>query len=194
MKIFRICLGLFFIVVLLSLFVQDVESKEKNTLLSQEYVVGKGDVLEINVWKEEELTRTITVRNDGKISLPLVDEVQAAGKSPIELKTAIQNKLSQFIEHPVVTVIVQSQASKQYYIIGEINNTGPFPLEKDLTVVQALSLAGGFTEWADKDDILLLRRTGGKERRIKIDYDKIVSGKASEQNMLLQADDTIIVR
>lgn len=159
-----------------------------------EYRIGKSDVLEINVWKEEDLTKTVRVRKDGKISLPLIDDVQASGRTPVELKKTIQRGLSEYIENPTVTVIVQSQASRRYYIIGEVAQTGEFELIKDLTVMQAITKAGGFTEWADKDDILLLRRDSGNKKRINIDYNEIVSGESPEQNVQLKADDTIIVR
>ena len=158
-----------------------------------DYVIGEGDVLEINVWKEPELTRTLKVRVDGRISLPLLDDVQAAGKSPVELKNSIEEALSEYIEGPEVTVIVQNQ-SGQYYLIGEVAGTGAYPLQKNLTVVQAIAQAGGFTEWADKDEILILRRDKGQEKRIKIDYESIVSGKTPEQNILLQPYDTLIVK
>ena len=158
----------------------------------EDYQIGKGDVLEINVWKEEELTRTLKVRVDGKISLPLVDDIQAAGRSPMDLKEVIHKKLSEFIEGPQVTVIVQKQ-SGEYYLIGEVASTGAFPLQKDLTVVQALAQAGGFTEWADKDSIILLRREQGQEKRIRIDYDAIISGESAGKNMLIRPHDTIIV-
>lgn len=163
-------------------------SKEKD------YQIGKSDVLEINVWKEEALTRTVNVRKDGKITLPLIDDIQAAGRTPMELKRVIQETMSEYIESPSVTVIVQSQNSKQFYIIGEIANTGAYPLVKDLTIIQGIALAGGFTEWADRDDILLLRRNEGGNKRINIDYYEIVSGESKKQNVMLQADDTIIVR
>jgi len=159
----------------------------------EEYLIGKGDVLEINVWKEEELTRTLKVRVDGKISLPLLDDIQAAGRTPMELKNTIEERLSEFIEGPEVTVIVQNQTG-QYYLIGEVAGTGAYPLQKDLTVVQALAQSGGFTEWSDKDNILILRRDDGQETRIKVDYDEIVSGDAPEQNVLIKPNDTIIVR
>jgi len=158
-----------------------------------DYSIAKADVLEINVWREEELTRTVTVRNDGKISMPLVDDIQAAGRSPMDLKKQIQERLSDYIENPVVTVIVAAQGGQQFYVIGEVNKIGVYPLGKDLTVVQALALTGGFTEWADKDDIVILRREGGEEKRIHIDYDDIVSGKAPEENVTLEANDTLIV-
>ena len=169
-------------------------SDENGSKGKEDYQIGKSDVLEINVWKEEELTRTVNVRKDGKITLPLIDDVQAAGRSPMELKKVIEQKMTQYIESPSVTVIVQSQNSKQFYIIGEIAGTGAYPLTKDLTIIQGIALAGGFTEWADRDDILLLRRNEWGNKRIHIDYYEIVSGEGKEQNVMLQADDTIIVR
>jgi polysaccharide export outer membrane protein len=160
--------------------------------VQKEYLISKGDILEINVWKEEELTRTLKVRIDGKITLPLLDDIQAAGKTPMDLMNIIEKRLSEFIEGPEVTVIVQKQ-NGQFYLIGEVGGTGAYSLQKDLTIVQALALAGGFTEWADKDKILLLRRTKDDIERIRIDYDEIVSGESPEQNILIQPDDTIIV-
>lgn len=158
------------------------------------YHIGQGDVLEVHVWGEEALTRTVRVRNDGKVSLPLVDEVQAAGRTPLELKSAIRKSLAEYIENPVVTVIVQEQHVDKFYVIGEVQEIGVFELDRDLTVVQALALTGGFTEWADRGDILILRRDGEEEKRIDVDYKKIISGKAPEQNILLQNQDTIVVK
>ena len=159
-----------------------------------EYRIAKADVLEINVWREEELTRTVTVRNDGKISMPLVDDIQAAGRTPLELKSAIRKSLAEYIENPVVTIIVQEQQVPQFYVLGEVQEIGVYQLDRELTLVQALALTGGFTEWADRDDILVLRRHGEDEKRIDVDYDKIISGKAPEQNIMLQEGDTIVVR
>ena len=110
----------------------------------------------------------------------------------MDLKKSIREALSAYIEVPQVTVIVQEQ-SGQYYLVGEVASTGAFPLQKDLTVVQALAQAGGFTEWADKDSIILLRREQGQEKRIKIDYDAIISGKSADKNVLIRTNDTIIV-
>lgn len=169
-------------------------SAEKWNVDHGDYKIGKSDVLEINVWKEEGLTRTLSVRKDGKISLPLVDDVQAAGRTPMELKEVITQEMSQYIESPSVTVIVQDQTSQQFYVIGEIAGTGAYPLTKDMSLIQGITLAGGFTEWADKDDILLLRNEDGERQRMHIDYYEIVSGEGKEQNVMLQADDTIIVR
>ncbi|WP_461833516.1 polysaccharide biosynthesis/export family protein [Desulfothermus sp.] len=157
------------------------------------YRIGKGDVLEINVWKEKDLTRVVKVRTDGRISLPLLDDVMAEGLTPIELKKKIEKKLSQFITSPFVTVIVNEENNK-FYMVGEVNKVGEYDLTKDLTILQAIAIAGGFTEWANKDNIILLRYKDGKEIRYKISYKDIVSGKAPEQNYFIQRNDTIIVK
>lgn len=157
------------------------------------YKIGRGDVLEIHVWREPVLTRETFVRMDGMISLPLLDDIQAAGRTPMELKREIQARLSEFIEAPEVTVILKTAASQKFYMIGEIRSPGEYDLTKGLTALQAFALGGGFTEWADKDKILLLRRSQGQEQRILINYKDIVKGKNPEQNLLIEADDTIIV-
>ena len=162
--------------------------------MDREYKIGKSDVLEVSVWKEEDLTRTVKVRQDGMISLPLIEDVRAVGKTTSELKNIIQNRMKEYIEQPTVTVIVESQESKRYYIIGEVEEPGEYSLVKDLTVLQAISYAGGFTEWADKANILLLRKTNGNEKRMRVNYFKIVSGKSPEQNAVLRANDTIVVQ
>ena len=169
--------------------------EEKTTPPTKEYVIGCGDVLEIVVWKEPDFSREqITVRLDGKISFPLLDDIQAAGKTPIELKNDIKSRLMEFISNPSVTVTVRDPASKRFYILGEITNTGEYPLIKKLTVLQAFALAGGFTEWASKNEIILLRKEGGKDKIIRINYKNIQKGKDFSQNVLIKADDTIIVR
>ena len=162
-------------------------------LRAEKYLIGKGDVLEVNVWKEENLTRTLKVRVDGKISLPLLDDIQAAGRTPMELKKDIVKRLSKFIEGPEVTIIVNAQVSQQFYVIGEIAGTGAYPLDKELTLVQAIAQVGGFTEWADRDEIILLRRGQEGDKRIIIDFEEIIEGKSSGQNIVLQKDDAIIV-
>ena len=167
---------------------QDSKSGER------QYKIGNGDILDITTWKETDFTRTgILVRIDGKISFPLLDDVQAEGRTPLELKKDIQNKLKAFLENPVVTVTVTTPASKKIYILGEVTNTGEYPLEKNLTVLQAFALAGGFTQWASKNEIILFRRENGKDKTIRINYKNILKGKDFKQNVQLQADDTIIV-
>jgi polysaccharide biosynthesis/export protein len=158
------------------------------------YIIGNGDILEIVTWKEEDFSREeIIVRLDGMISFPLLDDVMAAGKTPTQLKLDIQDGLKAYVSEPHVTVTVRSAASKRFYILGEVVNTGEYPLTKNLTVLQAFALAGGFTEWASKKEIILFRRDQGKETVIRIDYKDIVKGKDFSQNVEIRADDTIVV-
>jgi len=160
----------------------------------KQYKIGSGDILDITTWKEPDFSREeILVRIDGKISFPLLDDVQAGGLTPLELKKGIQAKLKGFISNPVVTVTVRSPASKRIYILGEVVNTGEYPLVKNLTVLQAFALAGGFTEWASKKEIILFRQENGKKKMIRINYKDISKGKDFSQNVMLKADDTIIV-
>ncbi len=160
----------------------------------KQYKIGSGDILDITTWKEPDFSREeILVRIDGKISFPLLDDVQAGDRTPLELKKDIQTKLKGFISNPIVTVAVRSPASKRIYILGEVVNTGEYPLVKNLTVLQAFALAGGFTEWASKKEIILFREENGKKKMIRIDYKDISKGKDFSQNVQLQADDTIIV-
>ncbi len=161
--------------------------------LSSEYRIGTGDVLSISTWKEEDLSfENVVVRNDGKITFPLLDDIQARGKTTMELKYTIQKGLESFLDAPMVTVTLMDPGSQKYYILGEVQETGEYPIMKKLTVVQAFALAKGFTEWASKDKIILFRRTGEKGSMVKIDYDDIVDGDLS-QDVYLQADDIIIV-
>jgi len=161
---------------------------------ANEYHVGVGDILQITTWKEPDLSmELVLVRTDGKISFPLVNDVEAAGLSPVALKRAIEAGLKEYVSNPVVTVHVTNPGSQRFYILGEVLNTGEYPLVKHLTVLQAFAVAGGFTEWASKKEIILLRTENGKEKIYRINYKNIVKGKDLSQNIKLQADDTIIV-
>jgi polysaccharide export outer membrane protein len=159
-----------------------------------EYRIGNGDSLEIVTWKEPDFSRPeVVVRLDGKISFPLLDDVQAAGRTPTELKNSIETGLKKYVAAPNVTVTVRNALSQRFYILGEVVRTGEYPLGKDLTVLQAFALAGGFTEWASKKEIILFRREDGKDKVIQINYKDITSDKDFKQNVRIQADDTIIV-
>lgn len=159
-----------------------------------EYIIGSGDVLEILTWKEPDFSREeVLVRVDGNISFPLLNDVRAAGKTPVQLKGDLEHQLKAYIENPVVTVNVRQPNSQRVYILGEVVRTGEYNLMKRLRVLQAFALAGGFTEWASKDEILVLRQEGGSEKIIRIDYKNIIRGKDINQNIVLKADDTIIV-
>ncbi|MDA3789506.1 MAG: polysaccharide export protein [Desulfobacula sp.] len=168
-------------------------SEEKAVKNFKEYKIGIGDVLKIDTWKEADLSFAgLTVRNDGKLTLPLLDDLQAEGRTTMELKKTIQEKLSEYVEAPTVTVTLVNPGSQKYYILGEVGAVGEYPLIKKLTIVQAFALAKGFSEWAAKDEIILVRKGQGQEKLIKIDYDDITDGNLKE-DILLQADDIIIV-
>jgi polysaccharide export outer membrane protein len=161
---------------------------------AQDYVIGAGDILEITTWKEPDFTREeVLVRLDGKLTFPLLNDVQAAGRTTLDLKGVIESGLKDYVSNPVVTVNVRQPLSKRFYILGEVLRTGEYPLVKHLTVLQAFALAGGFTEWASKDEIILLRTENGKDKLYRIDYKDITKGKDFSQNIKLKADDTIIV-
>lgn len=158
-----------------------------------EYEIGKGDILDISVWREPMLSGETVVRNDGMITVALLGDVKAVGRTPMELRNEIQMRLKEYIGEPAVTVTIRAPASQKFYVVGEVRTPGEYDLVKELTVVQGIARAGGFTEWAAKDRILLIRREGPSERKIKVNYKEIVKGKDSGQNLILQANDTIVV-
>lgn len=158
------------------------------------YKIGSGDILEIITWKEPDFSREeILVRVDGMITFPLLNDIQAAGQTTLDLKKDIETKLKNFVSNPVVTVTIRTPASQKFYILGEVENTGEYDLLKELTVLQAFALAGGFTEWASKKEIILIRKEGGKEKIIRVNYKNIVKGKDISQNIKIKANDTIVV-
>ncbi len=164
------------------------------TTIGGNYQIGAGDVLEIVTWKEPELSRgEVLVRIDGYISFPLLNDIPAAGLTTTQLTQNIQDGLAEYIANPVVTVTIRSPASKRFYILGEVANTGEYTLMKSLTVLQAFAIAGGFTEWAAKDEIILMRQENGREKIYRVNYKKIVKGKGVDQNILIQPNDTIVV-
>jgi polysaccharide biosynthesis/export protein len=158
------------------------------------FVIGADDVLAINVWKDTELSRTVPVRSDGKISLPLVGEVTAAGRTPLQLEQDIAAKLRSYMTDPEVTVIVQQINSQKYNILGQVTKPGAYPLTSTVTIVDAIATAGGFKDFAKKKGIYVLRQTsGGGETRIDFNYQDFIKGKNTSQNIPLQPHDTIIV-
>ena len=161
---------------------------------AQDYEIGAGDILEITTWKEPDFSREeVLVRLDGKLTFPLLNDVQAAGLTTLDLKGVIENGLKDYVANPVVTVNVRAPLSKRFYVLGEVMRTGEYPLVKHLTVLQAFALAGGFTEWASKKEIILLRQEDGKEKIYRINYKDITKGQDLSQNIKLKTDDTIIV-
>jgi polysaccharide export outer membrane protein len=160
-----------------------------------EYLIGPGDVLQIVVWKHQELSRTVPVRPDGKISVPLLDDVQAAGQTAVGLKGVIAAGLQKYLETPIVTVIVAEVNAARVTVLGEVKTPGTYALKGRMTIVDIISLAGGFTEFASTRDILLVRRpNAGKQRRVRFNYNRFVSGEDVQHNVLLEAGDTLIVR
>ena len=157
------------------------------------YRIGSGDILEIITWKEPDFSREVRVRIDGKFTFPLIGDIEAAGHTPLEIKKNIETKIAKYIEGAIVTVIVKEPLSQKFYILGEVARTGEYQLVKDLTVLQAFALAGGFTEWASKNEIILLRRVGGETKMISVKYKDIVKGKDLSQDIPIKANDTIIV-
>jgi polysaccharide export outer membrane protein len=160
---------------------------------SSPYLIGPDDVLNIYVWKEPDLIQDVTVLPDGKITFPLIGEIQAQGRTVTELKDSITERLQSFVTAPEVTVIVRQINSRRIYTLGKLKNPGPYPLAAGMTVIQALSTAGGFAEWADEKNILVIRREGGEELQYKFDYSQYLSGKNLKQNIVLKPNDTIVV-
>jgi polysaccharide export outer membrane protein len=158
-----------------------------------DYLIGAGDVLEIVVWREPDISRTVRVRPDGKISLPLADDIQASEGTLLQLKKRITEALRVFVDEASVYVILQENRSKKFHVIGKVNMPGEQVMDKDTTVLQAIAMAGGFTEWANKDDIVIVRRGPNGQFRIEFDYDRMVSGKDIKQNIFLHPDDVIVV-
>jgi polysaccharide biosynthesis/export protein len=157
------------------------------------FVIGNDDVLAINVWKEPDISRSIPVRSDGKISLPLVGEVQAAGMTPAKLEKEIASRLKNYISEPEVTVMVQQVNSQKFNILGQVVRPGSYVLANSPTVLDALALAGGFRDFAKRKSIYVLRQGPGGEVRLPFNYKDVSQGKNMAQNIKLEPGDTIIV-
>jgi len=160
----------------------------------EDYVIGPRDVLTIVVWKEPELSiPRMEVRLDGKISVPLIDDVQAAGRTPLQLKEELTTRLKEFVTAPMVTVVVASVGSKLVYIIGEVSREGPVNMQPDMRVLDAIGLAGGLNPFAGKSRIKVIRNQAGAPVEFTFDYDRFVDGTDLAQNILLIPGDTIVV-
>ena len=157
------------------------------------YVIGAQDVLDVSVWKEPDFTRTVPVRPDGKISLPLLNDVQASGLTPSQLAAEVTKSLTKFVTSPQVTIIVTQINSQRVYLLGEVARAGAYTMLPDMTILQALSNAGGFTQYANSKKIYVLRDENGKQQKLFFNYKDVISGKRNEQNIKLKAGDTIVV-
>jgi polysaccharide export outer membrane protein len=158
------------------------------------YVIGANDVLAINVWKEPEITRSVPVRSDGKISLPLVGELMASGQTPLQLEQEITKRLQNYISEPEVTVIVTDSKSQKVNIMGMVTKPGAYLLTSATTVLDAIAMAGGFKDFAKQKSIYVLRQApDGTQKRIPFNYKEVIKGQNPEQNIRLQAGDTLVV-
>ena len=166
---------------------------EDTVTVSDTYKIQPGDVLEISVWKEENLLKQVLVRPDGGMSFPLAGNVQAAGKSVVELQSLIEQKLTKYIPDPVVTVSTQQLSGNKLYVIGKVAQSGELIANRNMDVVQALSVAGGMTPYAAANKIKILRRANGKLTAIPFKYGEIEKGENLQQNIILQSGDVVLV-
>ena len=174
--------------------VQPTNRANNSWVDSKTYVIGENDVLDIDVWKEKEISRTIPVRPDGKISLPLIGEIQASGLTPLQLQTNVTQQLKAYIDNPEVTVIVADPRSHQFNIVGQVTRPGTYPLSESMTVLDAIAQAGGFRDFAKETKIYVLRPVpGGIRVRIPFNYKKVIRGSDPQANIALRPGDTIVV-
>jgi polysaccharide export outer membrane protein len=169
------------------------EKKAPDPAREAEYKIGPQDVLRIDVWKEDQLTRIVPVRPDGKVTLPLLNDVQAAGLTPMELAGVIGEELKKYLTAPQVSVSISEINSRRVYVTGEVARSGAYPLLPKMTVLQALSSSGGFTQFARSKNIYVLRVTDGQQVKLPFNYSDVVNGKKPEQNFLLAPGDVIVV-
>jgi polysaccharide export outer membrane protein len=165
---------------------------EAKSVAGPEYVIGADDALHVSVWKEPDLTATLPVRPDGKISMPLLNDVQAAGLTPMQLAEALTVRLKKYVADPRVTVVVTQINSKRIYLVGEVLHPGPIPMLPNMTVLQALASAG-FTQFANTKGIYVLRTDNGRQQKMPVNYRHLIKGDAVDQNIMLKPGDTIVV-
>ena len=163
------------------------------TVVPPGYVIGADDLLSIRFWSDAQLSADVVVRPDGKISIPLLNDVQAAGLTPEQLNAALEQAASKYIAEPDATVIVREVRSRKVYVLGQVARPNSVALNTDMNVLQVLTAVGGLLEYADKGNIVIVRSENGRERRFKFNYNDVVKGKKVQQNILLQPGDTIIV-
>ena len=177
---------------------KNVDSKGSQTAAApvatpSDFVIGESDVLNINVWKEPEISQSVVVRPDGKISLPLVGEVFVSGLTPVQAQTLLANKLQSILTSPQVTVTVTEIRSRVVFVTGEVVKPGAYPLLVPTTILQSITNAGGLGQFANKKGIFVLRTVDGKQQKIPFSYSQVIKGEKSEQNILLHPGDTVVV-
>ena len=158
-----------------------------------DYVIAIDDVLTVNFWQEQIGANDVIVRPDGKISLPLLNDVQASGYTPQQLADKLEEAASKYITEPDATVIVKEIRSRKVFVLGEVATPGMVPLSGDMTVLQVIAISGGLLEYADKKNIVIIRNEKGHEERLKFNYNDVVEGKNVQQNVFLQPGDTVVV-
>ena len=171
----------------------DALAKDNDTAKSDPYLIQPGDVLDVSVWQEPDLQREVTVEPDGTLAFPLAGELSAVGKTVVELRKALTERLVKYMPDAVVTVAVKQPLGNKIYVIGKVNRPGEFLINRYVDVMQALSMAGGTTPYADLNDILILRRTDNKQVAIPFKYGQVEDGRHLEQNRFLMSGDTIVV-
>lgn len=161
--------------------------------VSADYKLHAGDSITVSVWKELELQRKVIIRPDGRFSFPLAGEVQAAGRSADQIRLDIESKLTKYIPEAVVAVMVEDVSGNRIYVIGQVTKPGMYVMNPELTVLQALSLAGGGTPFAKLDSISVIRGTGTAQKTLPFRYDQVIEGKALQQNITLASGDVVLV-
>jgi polysaccharide export outer membrane protein len=177
---------------------ENVDSKGSQATSGQiatpsDFVIGESDVLNINVWKEPEISQSVVVRPDGKISLPLIGEVLVSGLTPVQTQALLANKLQSILTNPQVTVTVTQIRSRVVFITGEVVKPGTYPLLVPTTILQLISNAGGLGQFANRKGIFVLRTVDGKQQRFPFNYSHVIKGEKPEQNILLHPGDTVVV-
>lgn len=177
---------------------KNVDSKGSQAVSGQiappsDFVIGESDVLNINVWKEPEISQSVVVRPDGKISLPLIGEVLVSGLTPVQAQTLLANKLQSLLTNPQVTVTVTEIRSRVVFVTGEVVKPGTYPLLVPTTILQSITNAGGLGQFANKKGIFVLRTVDGKQQRFSFNYSQVLKGEKPEQNIILHPGDTVVV-
>jgi polysaccharide biosynthesis/export protein len=157
------------------------------------YVIGPEDVLSVVFWRDEDMSTDVVVRPDGKISLPLLNDVQAAGLTPEQLRAAVEKVAAKYLEDPNATVVVKEIHSRKVYVTGQVGSPGTYPLATGMTVMQLIAVAGGLQEYADAKNIVIMREEGGKTRYFRFNYRDVVRQRNVGQNIRLEPGDTVLV-
>jgi polysaccharide export outer membrane protein len=171
----------------------DASPQANTSVRTDGYVIGAEDMISVYVWKEPDMSKSVPVRPDGMISLPLIGEIKAAGYTPVQLQGVLADAMKKYVSDPQVTVVVEKVSSLSFNIVGEIGRAGYYPLTRRMTVLDAIAMAGGFKDFAKTKKIYVLRVVNGTEQRLPFNYKEVIKGQNSQQNIELQPRDTIVV-